>query len=381
MKRQTVLLLATVLLSASIPGKAYATEKINKVTVSFKVEGYDEYGYPEITADTNSSHYSCGTVDLENVYSDEDDDDYTTSAKSASEENYVVELSADDGYAFYLTKASQVTLKGAGAQYVKASRLDNGTTLRLTVKLTELEDICDTIDRAFWEGNGIAKWEPSMNATKYKLVLSRNNSAKVYYTGGTQYDFKPVMLREGDYSLKIYPMSKSGYRAEGAEAGSFHVTQEMAKGYKDAYAVETETRLLENAAGDGGPGTIETIYKNTGWKQDATGWWYQNNDGSYLQYDWTELNGNWYFFGTDGYMVTDKVVKYGPDYYYFDEIGKMAVSRTVPDGRRAGADGVLTGKISDAALANGLTDGSIAVDETNYGPAFDKKKASGPASE
>ena len=87
--------------------------------------------------------------------------------------------------------------------------------------------------------------------------------------------------------------------------------------------METETRKLEDSMGDG-PGTVEVVYKNIGWKQDDTGWWYQNEDGSYLQYDWTNLNGDWYFFGSDGYMVTDKVIRWGNDSYYMASDGKMA---------------------------------------------------------
>lgn len=144
--------------------------------------------------ESSSGHYSVGSVELESETADQDDDDFTTKKKkSAAEENYVVELSADDGYAFYLTKASQVKLQGAGAEYVKASRLDNGTTLRLIIKLTDLEDVCTAISDASWNSDGTARWEASTNAVKYQLILTRNSSSKIYFTGGTTYDFKPVM--------------------------------------------------------------------------------------------------------------------------------------------------------------------------------------------
>ncbi len=353
---------------------AFAAERINRISVDFKIEGYDEYGYPEIEADVSeSAHYSCGTVDLE---SDEMEDDggSTKKARSAAEENYVIEFTAKDGYAFYLTKADQVKLNGAGAKYVKASRLDNGTTLRLTFQLTQLEDVCGPVEQATWNGDGTASWSPSYNAVKYKLILSRNNGgSKVYYTGGTSYDFKPVMVKEGSYGLKVYPVSRSGYRAEHAEAGEFGVTKEMAHAYSDGYGVETETRKLDDAIGDG-PGTMEVVYKNIGWKQDDTGWWYQNEDGSYLQYDWTELNGDWYFFGSDGYMVTDKVIRWGNDSYYMAPDGKMAINQAVPDGRKAGADGILTGKMSSEYLGQATTDGEMVEDYySNFGPGVSQK--------
>lgn len=56
-----------------------------------------------------------------------------------------------------------------------------------------------------------------------------------------------------------------------------------------------------------------------GWKQDAKGWWYENDNGSYKQNEWfTEADGKAYYFGMDGYMLTNT---------------------TTPDGYQVGADG------------------------------------------
>lgn len=47
------------------------------------------------------------------------------------------------------------------------------------------------------------------------------------------------------------------------------------------------------------------------WKQDTAGWWYQQDDGSYLKDGWYWIDGNrdgiseCYLFGNDGYLVTD----------------------------------------------------------------------------
>ena len=56
------------------------------------------------------------------------------------------------------------------------------------------------------------------------------------------------------------------------------------------------------------------------WKQDTTGWWYINDDGSYPTNQWQEIDGKQYYFGTDGYML---------------------VNTTTPDGQQVGADGAL----------------------------------------
>lgn len=56
------------------------------------------------------------------------------------------------------------------------------------------------------------------------------------------------------------------------------------------------------------------------WKQDQTGWWYQNDDGSYPISTWQDIEGKQYYFGADGYM------------FY---------NTTTPDGKQVGADGAL----------------------------------------
>lgn len=66
------------------------------------------------------------------------------------------------------------------------------------------------------------------------------------------------------------------------------------------------------------------------WKQDETGWWYQNDDGSYIASNWyqDESTGTWYYFNSNGYMVTGWLHFTDTDvYYYFDEDGSM---RTEP---------------------------------------------------
>ena len=55
------------------------------------------------------------------------------------------------------------------------------------------------------------------------------------------------------------------------------------------------------------------------WKSDATGYWYQNDDGSYVTNQWfQDFDGKWYYFDENGYMITNG---------------------TAPDGRTVGADG------------------------------------------
>lgn len=55
------------------------------------------------------------------------------------------------------------------------------------------------------------------------------------------------------------------------------------------------------------------------WKNDARGWWYENDDGSYKQNEWlTEADGKAYYFGADGYMLVNTIT---PDGYSVDANG------------------------------------------------------------
>ena len=36
------------------------------------------------------------------------------------------------------------------------------------------------------------------------------------------------------------------------------------------------------------------------WRQDNTGWWYQNESGAYLKNEWSWIDGRCYYFNEDG---------------------------------------------------------------------------------
>ena len=38
------------------------------------------------------------------------------------------------------------------------------------------------------------------------------------------------------------------------------------------------------------------------WKQNATGWWYEDTSGWYPKSQWQKIDGKWYYFLADGYM-------------------------------------------------------------------------------
>ncbi|MCB7317995.1 MBL fold metallo-hydrolase [Lacrimispora sp. 210928-DFI.3.58] len=63
------------------------------------------------------------------------------------------------------------------------------------------------------------------------------------------------------------------------------------------------------------------------WKANDTGWWWQEEDGSYPMNSWRWLDGN-----QDGIS----------ECYYFDETGYLVTAATTPDGYQVNADGAWT---------------------------------------
>ncbi len=68
------------------------------------------------------------------------------------------------------------------------------------------------------------------------------------------------------------------------------------------------------------------------WKQDNTGWWYQNNDNSYPVNTWAWIDGNkdgiaeCYYFNENGYMLANTNT---PDNYTVNENGAWTVNGVV----------------------------------------------------
>jgi FOG: Glucan-binding domain (YG repeat) len=59
------------------------------------------------------------------------------------------------------------------------------------------------------------------------------------------------------------------------------------------------------------------------WRQDAKGWWYQNDNNSYPRSSWQLIGGQWYYFNATGYMATGWL-NLGGSWYYLQPSGAMA---------------------------------------------------------
>jgi len=59
------------------------------------------------------------------------------------------------------------------------------------------------------------------------------------------------------------------------------------------------------------------------WQQDARGWVYQNDDGTYAINTWVHDKGVYYFTGTDGLMKVNQWTTYNGNWYFLDGSGAM----------------------------------------------------------
>lgn len=78
-------------------------------------------------------------------------------------------------------------------------------------------------------------------------------------------------------------------------------------------------------------GTATTSFAAS-WQQNATGWWWQNDDGTWPSNSWQWLDGNGdgvaecYYFGPDGYMLANTTT---PDGYQVNADGAWVVNGAV----------------------------------------------------
>ena len=69
------------------------------------------------------------------------------------------------------------------------------------------------------------------------------------------------------------------------------------------------------------------------WRVDNTGWWYQEDNGSYPRDAWRFIDGSWYYFYSNGYMAHDAWINglyyVGPDGKWIQNVQKKLTQAQV----------------------------------------------------
>lgn len=298
----TALLAAALMLGLAVPAAAASRKKITSVslTVDSEMKIGDDMDLSQVEVETESDKYYVESFDFTN-----------TGFYWAAEDVPQIEvyLNAEEGYYFSLM-SSDVHLKGA--TYVSASKPSgmDSTVLKITMDLPSMAGRMSELETVTLGADGIAAWEPVEGAGHYEVRLIRNSTT----VGGTQsveatsMDLGYLMTKSASYTVKVRPVSQVNWENKGQWTSSSPV-------YVDSAAAE-RFREASQPAGQ--------------WIQDETGWWFQNEDGTYTVNGWQLINGKWYYFDGSGYMMTNSWVESGGYYYYVGEDGAMLKSTYVP---------------------------------------------------
>ena len=312
-KKVAAALLCAALISGMTGMTALAVVETKISSVSLVVEADMEVGQniqdQEIEVTPKSDKYSAGEYEFLN-----------TGFSWSEEDIPVVKVSiyAEDGYKFAVSK-DKITLKGA--TFVDYSREDESHTLVITMQLPPLAEQTSAIEQAAWTSTTGVSWSQSTGAGSYEVKLYRDGKTvgTTKTTAGNSYDFSAAMTKAGTYFYRVRPVN----RLKPENKGEW---------------VESPSRYIDND-------TAAAIYQNGSpageWKQDESGWWYRNGDGTYTVSNWQQIDGAWYFFNERGYMATGWEDWNGKRNYSDAADGKMLVNTTPPDGYTVGADGAL----------------------------------------
>ena len=100
------------------------------------------------------------------------------------------------------------------------------------------------------------------------------------------------------------------------------------------------------------------------WKQDSTGWWYQNDNGTYKTNEWfQDTDGSWYYLNPAGYTHTNCWQQINGAWYYFDASGRMLANKWEwVDGNKDGTAECYLFSPTGAAYMNTATPDGYIVD-------------------
>lgn len=70
---------------------------------------------------------------------------------------------------------------------------------------------------------------------------------------------------------------------------------------------------------------IEGGLSEAGWHQNASGWWWEESDGSYPKNSWKQINNEWFRFDERGYCLINRWFNDGKNWFYLDKRGATVI--------------------------------------------------------
>ena len=306
------LLAAALAVTAAVPAFAASRSAVGKIyltidsTVGLKNDSEDVTVTPY---GDNTDLYYVSSVYIENNdgngYTESNPPKITVTLEVADEENYCFSGTASKD--FRLTLADSAKDGYGKAEYVKAVKKDDRSTIELTFRLTfnkkTTASTTSTVKApagVIWSPNayGTGTWQTVSGAKYYQLRLLKDGSltGDEFTIYGTGYDFSRLMGTTGSYSFEVRSVKASN--------------------------------------------NAKSAWIRSG-KQSADGrWWWDYGDGTWPASEWLYINGKWYYFQEDGYMATGWITLYNKSYYLDPSSGAMYRSERTPDGLYVNESGV-----------------------------------------
>ena len=196
------------------------------------------------------------------------------------------------------------------------------------------------IPKTGWKKNATGWWYDNGDGT-YPNSTWKSIGGVWYYFNEAGYIVTGWFKDSGSwYYFDSNGKMATGWRAIEGKWYFFESNGKMAanKWVGTNYFVKSDGVMATDEWVDGGRYYVDATGKwvpnktKAGWKQNATGWWYDNGDSTYPTSTWKSIDGSWYYFNASGYIVTGWFAD-GGSWYYFDSNGKMATGWKLVDGK------------------------------------------------
>lgn len=307
-KMSFCLLAAVVIFSINIP--AYAQGRISISKVRLEVTIYDDGGRirPEVKPAISQAKYYVGNVWKSSEFKDSFFDEEIADIYESP--SFVIEVQAESGYYF---SSTDIIFKGFDVKCAKSESREEDEILYLLCEFGSLSDWGESVADKRWESAGIATWQSVAEADVYSLKLFHDSKivGSSYITKGNRYDFRPLMLEEGNYYYTIQAEMSGGTFGETIASEICYVSRIEADQFTNSFAILKDSYQAQ----------LKGIYQ--GWQQSGNRWWYRNEDNTYEQDNWKLIDNVWYYFDRDGYMIAGQWINWKGQNYFLMNNGAL----------------------------------------------------------